>query len=81
MKELLQTSPNTIWHGGLSREDTLNLMSTMDICWGYRSKLLEENTLELSTKTLEYLSLGLPTIISRNSINESVCGKRIPLFY
>lgn len=80
MKELLQTSPNTIWHGGLSREDTLNLMSTMDICWGYRSKLLEENTLELSTKTLEYLSLGLPTIISRNSINESVCGKEYPYF-
>lgn len=80
MKELLQITENTIWHGGLSREDTLNLMSTMDICWGYRSKLLEDNTLELSTKTLEYLSLGLPTIISRNSINESLCGSEYPYF-
>ena len=55
-------------------------MSTMDICWGYRSKLLEDNTLELSTKTLEYLSLGLPTIISRNLINEGVCGPEYPYF-
>ena len=79
MKELLQTSPNTIWHGGLSREDTP--ISEYDgYMLGYRSKLLEENTLELSTKTLEYLSLGLPTIISRNSINESVCGKEYPYF-
>jgi glycosyltransferase involved in cell wall biosynthesis len=74
MKILLSSGGNIVWHGGLTRKDTLKLMSTMDICWGYRSKVLEDNTLELSTKTLEYLSLGLPTIISRNSINERLCG-------
>lgn len=80
MRELLKTNKNVVWHGGLSRKETIQMMSGMDICWGYRSKLLEDNTLELSTKTLEYLSLGLPTIISRNSINENICGLEYPFF-
>lgn len=80
MQGLLQTNKNTVWHGGLSRKETIEMMSQMDICWGYRSKLLEDNTLELSTKTLEYLSLGLPTLISRNSINEKICGENYPFF-
>lgn len=80
MLALLQNSKNTVWHGGLTRKETIEMMSQMDICWGYRSKLLEDNTLELSTKTLEYLSLGLPTVISRNSINEKICGKSYPFF-
>ncbi len=80
IKKLLQNSPNLVWHGGLPRDETIQLMGTMDICWGYRSKLLEDNTLELSTKILEYLSLGLPTIISKNVINERICGGDYPYF-
>jgi glycosyltransferase involved in cell wall biosynthesis len=80
IKKLLQNSSNLVWHGGLPRDETIHLMGTMDICWGYRSKLLEDNTLELSTKILEYLSLGLPTIISKNTINERICGDDYPYF-
>jgi len=80
MLGLLQSNRNIVWHGGLTRKETIEMMSQMDICWGYRSKLLEDNTLELSTKTLEYLSLGLPTLISRNSINEKICGENYPFF-
>ena len=68
------------WYGGKSREDSIDLMKGMDICWAYRSKTLEHNTLELSTKLLELMSIGNPIILTKNNVHANLMGSDYPYF-
>jgi len=77
---LLENSPHVIWHGGMKRSDALEIMSEMDVAWCYRSPLLESNTLEISTKLIENTRQGIPSIVTRNEMNEELFGVDYPLF-
>jgi glycosyltransferase involved in cell wall biosynthesis/SAM-dependent methyltransferase len=76
----LENTAGLVWHRGISREEVLNRMANMDLGWAWRSPGLEDNTLELSTKILEYGICGLPVILYRNKINERLLGPEYPLF-
>lgn len=76
----LETSPGVYWHKGLSREDVLDNCRLMDVGWAWRTDKLEANTLEISTKVLEFSVLGLPPIMARNAVNEAVFGEEYPLY-
>ncbi len=76
----LKNSPGIVWYRGLSREGVLSHMTGMDIGWAWRNPELENNTLELSTKILEYGICGLPVILARNRVNEKLLGPDYPLF-
>ena len=76
----LENVPNLIWHKGLGRDEVMAHYSQMSIGWAWRSNELEDNTLEISTKLLEFSSCGVSPIMARNPINESVFGKDYPLF-
>jgi len=76
----LENTAGVVWHGGLSRVEVLAHMTDMDLGWAWRSPELENNTLELSTKILEYGRCGLPVILARNKINERLLGPGYPLF-
>lgn len=76
----LENVPNLIWHKGLGRDEVMAQYSQMSIGWAWRSNELEDNTLEISTKLLEFSSCGVSPIMARNHINESVFGKDYPLF-
>lgn len=78
--EALTTSPFLTWHKGLSRTQTVELMAELDLGWCYRDPQLELSTLELSTKLLECIAVGLPVILTRNDINEQLLGNDYPLF-
>ena len=52
----------------------------MDVAWCYRSPLLESNRLEISTKLIENTRQGIPSIVTRNSLNEELFGIDYPLF-
>jgi glycosyltransferase involved in cell wall biosynthesis len=80
MMSILSETGYVIWHGAQTREAAMNLMSSMDIAWCYRSVELELETLELSTKLLENMSMGLPIILTRNGIHEQLLGEDYPLF-
>jgi len=73
-------SPPVVWHRGQSREQALEIMRTMDLAWCYRDPELESSTLELSTKLLESLAQGLPTVVTRNAAHEALLGAGYPLF-
>jgi len=76
----LENTAGVVWYRGLSREDVLSHMVRMDLGWAWRSPELEDSTLELSTKILEYGRCGLPVILVRNKVNEKLLGPDYPLF-
>ncbi|WP_177428435.1 glycosyltransferase, partial [Candidatus Venteria ishoeyi] len=64
----------------VNRESSLQLLGDADYIWCYRPSYFEKNTLELSTKLLEALSLGKPTICYPNKINQELLGIKYPYF-
>lgn len=69
-----------IHYSSFNRSRSMGLMSQMDFVWCYRPAALEENTLELSTKLVEMVSLGKPCLAYPNSINKDSLGDNYPFF-
>ena len=76
----LEAGNGLTWHRGLDRAGVLDQLATMDVGWAWRSPELEEATLELSTKLLEYAQCGTPPIAARGPVNVGLLGEDYPLF-
>jgi glycosyltransferase involved in cell wall biosynthesis len=79
MLKALRSTPGVIWHGGQSRQDAMRLAAEGDIGLGWRDRAMEAS-LELSTKILEYGSVGLPVVLNRTPMHEALLGVDYPLF-
>lgn len=77
--EKLSATPGLLWHGAVNRDELMRRLPTMHACWAFRDPAFERETLELSTKALEYASLGIPTLLARSPVYESVFGRDYPL--
>jgi FkbM family methyltransferase len=80
VKARLAAGGGLLWHGAVDRDELLRRLPAMHVCWAYRDPAFERETLELSTKALEYASLGVPIILARSSVIEAVFGADYPLF-
>ena len=78
MREALEGDGVT-WHGGHSREEAMRLAASCDIGLSWRHPDLDAS-LELSTKVLEFGALGLPVILNRTPMHETLLGADYPLF-
>jgi FkbM family methyltransferase len=76
----LQGGQGVFWHGAVDRGELMRDLASMHACWAFRDPAFERECLELSTKALEYASLGVPVILARGAVNESVFGAGYPLF-
>lgn len=72
-------SSSVHWHGGLDRASTLAQMATWDIGLSWRDRSLD-SSLELSTKVLEYASVGTPPLLNRTPMHVRLLGEDYPLF-
>jgi len=79
VKYLLTSTPEVSWFGGLSREPNRMVIAQSDYGISWRRKSLDGSS-ELSTKVLEYGSLGLPVILNRTKAHEKLLGTDYPLF-
>lgn len=79
VKYLLRSSESVTWHGGVEREVARNLISNSDVGISWRHESLDES-FELSTKLLEYGSLGKPCIMNRTPMHEALFGTDYPLY-
>lgn len=79
MESLLRDTEGLVWHGAKTREEVLAALPTMDVAWSWRLPQLDDS-LELSTKVLEYGAAGVPALLSRNEVHEAVLGRDYPLF-
>lgn len=72
-------SASVRWHGGLDRASTLAQMATWDVGLSWRDRSLD-SSLELSTKVLEYASVGTPPLLNRTPMHVRLLGEDYPLF-
>ena len=79
MEDALTSTPGVIWHRGQTRQGALAIAAASDIGLGWRDRVLDAS-LELSTKILEYGSVGLPAILNRTPMHERLLGADYPLF-
>jgi len=79
MTRKLESSPGVNWVGGVSRERSIELMSSAHVGLSWRAPELDDS-LELSTKLLEYCAAGAPPLLNRTAMHERIFGEDYPLF-
>ncbi len=82
LEQALTHTDGLIWHGGIPRDQVETLIAQGGVAlslWDYRhgSRM---NDLVISTKLLDYASVGVPVILNRTAAQESVLGPDYPLF-
>jgi glycosyltransferase involved in cell wall biosynthesis len=65
---------------GLNRGAAMDLMARMDFVWCYRPSMLEDHTLELSTKLVEMVAVEARCLCYPNTINQEALGEDYPFF-
>ncbi|RWZ59151.1 glycosyltransferase [Halobacillus fulvus] len=77
----MESHPGVNWQGAVSRKQSIDLIQQSDIGVGWRSSVIDhDGSLELSTKLLEYGSLGKPVLLRRTKMHEQVLGEDYFLF-
>lgn len=79
MERALSSTAGVRWHKAKSREETLAFLAQQHVALGWRDAGLDDS-LELSTKLLEYGAVGVPAIVNRNVMHEELLGADYPLF-
>ena len=83
MRTALETAPGVIWHGGMPRQQAMELTASADLGMSWRDPQMDAS-LELSTKVLEFGALGVPALINRTPMHveliEADGGHDYPFF-
>jgi len=82
LERRLMDTPGLVWHGGIGRDEVEALLARGGIAlslWDFRHGP-GMNNLVISTKLLDFCSVGLPAILSRTAAQEKVLGPDYPLF-
>jgi len=79
MRAALENAKGVSWPGGKSHEESLQQMGEAHVGLSWRSQQLSDS-LELSTKLLEYCAAGTPPIVNRTPVHETLFGTDYPLF-
>lgn len=79
MRRALETSEGVIWVGGVSRAESLGYMAQAHVGLSWRAQALDDS-LELSTKLLEYCASGTPPLLNRTKMHERIFDAAYPLF-
>ncbi|AUM75842.1 glycosyltransferase family protein [Paracoccus jeotgali] len=68
---------NVTWHGPMERKDAIAVAAAHDLglCW--RNDALNDS-LEISTKFLEFASQGVPAVVNRTAAYEQILGRNYP---
>jgi glycosyltransferase involved in cell wall biosynthesis/spore maturation protein CgeB len=79
LTEKLHVSKVVLWHKGLDRDASLELIKRCDVGIVWRKEAMD-HVPEISTKLLEYGAMGKPVIANRNAVNVGLLGADYPLF-
>lgn len=82
LERALVETPGLVWHGGIGRDEVEALLAEGGVAlslWDFRHGP-GMNNLVISTKLLDFCSVGLPVILNRTAAQEDVLGADYPLF-
>lgn len=79
MKHALENTAALNWLGAKSREGVFDELKLAKVGLSWRDESMND-TVEYSTKILEYGAAGCAAILNRNSLHEQLLGKDYPLF-
>ncbi len=79
MKIALEHTPGLKWLGAMSREGVQAELHQARVGLSWRDEVMND-TLEYSTKILEYGGAGCGAILNRNPLHEELLGEDYPLF-
>ncbi|MDC5698350.1 hypothetical protein OO014_13910 [Intrasporangium calvum] len=79
VRYLLKNSEGVSWYGGVSRDSARAIILASHVGISWRSGRLSES-LELSTKVLEYGALGRPSIVNPTEMHRKLLGDDYPFF-
>ncbi|MBB3192209.1 glycosyltransferase [Halomonas cerina] len=79
MQRALKATPGLRWLGGQSREAVQQQLQQARVGLSWRDESMND-TVEYSTKILEYGGAGCAAILNRNSLHEQLLGHDYPLF-
>ena len=79
MKQVLQGTKGLIWRGAQSREAVQQQLRQARVGLSWRNESMND-TVEYSTKILEYGGAGCAAILNRNALHEKLLGQDYPLF-
>lgn len=79
--DCIENTKGINWVGAVSREESLNLIMESDIGFAYRSDEIDNNeSLELSTKFLEYGINGKPVLVRKINQYIKLLGEDYPFY-
>ena len=82
LRSRLETTPGVVWHGSLPRERVIDLLAEGGVAlnlWDYAHGP-QMNELVVSTKLLDYASVGVPVVLTRTPTQVELFGPDYPLF-
>ena len=77
VEHALRNTPGVIWHGGVPRTRANDIMRRVHVAASWRDNSFDES-LEISTKILEYASLGRPILMNAVGVQKRVFGDDYP---
>jgi glycosyltransferase involved in cell wall biosynthesis len=82
LRSRLETTPGVVWHGSLPRDRVIDLLAEGGVAlnlWDYAHGP-RMNELVVSTKLLDYASVGVPVVLTRTPTQVELFGADYPLF-
>jgi glycosyltransferase involved in cell wall biosynthesis len=82
IRSRLETTSGVVWHGSMPRDAVIDLVAEGGVAmnlWDYRHGP-RMNELVVSTKLLDYASVGVPVILTRTPMQVEMYGDDYPLF-
>ncbi len=79
LKYLLKSTKNLTWYGAVSRDEARQLIMASDIGITWRDTSMD-TSLELSTKLLEYGTLGKAVVLNPTPMHKKIFGEEYPLY-
>lgn len=73
----LRSTPGVVWHGARDRAGTAEVLAGVHVAASWRDETFDDSV-EVSTKVLEYASLGLPVLLNPTAIQRRLMGEDYP---